>query len=102
MHTHTFHTHTHTHTHTTHTRTHTQLVLWEGYEGECLGGGVRYQPQAIRTELAQAFAGELVRLLEVVAVDPTQPLRRLAGLVHPPFLSSQWSRSKRLHSQRHK
>ena len=74
-----------------------QLLLWEGYDAECVGGGFRYQPQVIRTELVEAFGSELCRLLAVVAEDPCKSLLELASEICPPFLSSSKMRkSKRL------
>ena len=72
-----------------------QLLLWESYEGESVGGGFRYQPQTIRTELVEAFGSELCRLLVTIAEDPCRPLLEVASLIRPPFLSSSRMRSRK-------
>jgi len=72
-----------------------QLLLWEGYEAECVGGGFRYQPQVIRTGLVEAFGSELCRLMSVVAEDPCKSLLELASEIRPPFLSSTKMRKSR-------
>ena len=78
-----------------HLSVHLQLLLWEGYEAENIAGGIRYQPQIIRSELVEAFASELLRLMAVVAEDPCASLIDIASQIHPPFLSSRKSKSKR-------
>lgn len=65
-----------------------QLLLWEGYEAECVAGGIRYQPHVIRTELVEAFIKEMCRLLAIIAEDPCRSLVELAQEIHPPFLHS--------------
>ena len=71
---------------------HSQLLLWEGAEGDCVSGVIRSQPHVIRSELVEAFGSELSRLLAVVAEDPCRPLLELAGEICPPFLSSSRTR----------
>ena len=73
-----------------------QLLLWEGYDGECVVGGFRYQPQVIRKELVEAFGSELCWLVSAVAEDPCRPLLKLAAQIHPPFLSRTRVRAKRV------
>ena len=70
-----------------------QLLLWEGYEAENMAGGLRYQPQVIKTELVERFSSELLRLMAVVAEDPCALLMDIASQIYPPFLSSRKSRS---------
>ena len=72
-----------------------QLLLWEGYEAENMAGGLRYQPQVIKTELVERFSSELLRLMVVVAEDPCALLMDIASQIYPPFLSSRKSRSTR-------
>ena len=60
-----------------------------------MAGGLRYQPQVIKTELIERFASELLRLMAVVAEDPCASLTDIASQIYPPFLSSRKSRSNR-------
>ena len=60
-----------------------------------MAGGLRYQPHIIKTELIERFASELLRLMAVVAEDPSALLTDIASQIYPPFLSSRKSKSTR-------
>ena len=60
-----------------------------------MAGGLRYQPHIIRTELVEAFASKLLRLMAVVAEDPSALLTDIASQIYPPFLSSRRNKSNR-------
>lgn len=71
-----------------------QLCLWEGYDSDHVSGVLLFQPQVLRCDLVEALAKELMKMMTIVAKDPSISLACLTSLVSPPFSSSR-SRARR-------